>query len=405
VSDHEQLTRELRERAGRVGGHPVSLEEVRRRARRIRWQRGGAAAAVGLGVLTVLVPAGILAGRSLHSQETPPAVTTPTAPTPTRSSRTGPVSDHVSLRGDVPAGEPPAVAYFGGGAIHTGSGAVPVDQDLSSLAAYDGGWVGSARQGKDGFTTFVYDARGEVLDRYASTGPVAVSADRTLAAFSTPDGRVMALRDTEPSPVELRTEGSGSYLPVSVGGAEGQCVDPEGTVGSDCGVFYADGATPRSYTAHAHGNLDILPVRKVAGISPEGWLSGTVSVSDDGSCSAVFDDQWRQRWRTCEYTLGRFSADGRYVIGRPAYLSGIGDGLLAILDARTGEVLVDARPDEGGDAFVADAVWQPDGTVLATVWDDGWALLRLTPDGRLTRAVSDLAGEAEEAPVVLEGTP
>ncbi len=405
MSDHDKLTRELRDRAGPVGGHPVSLDDVRSRARRIRRQRGGAAAAAGLAVLAVLVPAGIVAGRTLGSQEAPPASSTPT-PSPT--SRTEPASVHVTLRGDVPEGEEPATAYARDGTIHTPSGAtVPTDQDLSYLAAYDGGWVGSARQGEDGYTTYVYDASGAVTGSHPSTGPVAVSADRTLAAFSTPDGKVMVLRDTEPSPVELRTEGSGSYLPVSVGGSDGQCVDPEGVVGSDCGVFYADGRTPRSYTTHGHGNIDTLPLQKLAGISPDGWLAGTVSVSDDGSCSAVFDDQWRQRWRTCDYTLGRFSPDGRYVIGRPAYLDGIGDRVLAILDARTGDVLVDARPAKDDDVFVHDAVWQPDGTVLATVWDaDHWALLRLSPDGELTRALrADMPGEAETAPVVLATTP
>jgi hypothetical protein len=193
---------------------------------------------------------------------------------------------------------------------------------------------------------------------------------------------------------------------VSVVGADGQCVDPEGTVGSDCGVSYVDGRTPRSYTTHAHGNVDTLPVRKLAGVSPDGWLAGTVSASDTGSCSAVFDDDWRQQWRTCDYTLGRFSPDGRYVIGRPAYLDGLGDGVLVVLDARTGEVLADARPAQGGSAFVNDAVWQPDGTVLAAVWDDGWTLLRLTPEGELTRALADpLPGRPEDAPFVLAGTP
>jgi hypothetical protein len=402
VSEHDQLTRELRDRAEQVGGHPVSLEAVRRRASRIRWQRRGAAVATGLAVVAVLVPAGILAGRTLDS---PPAVN---APSPTQTPHpTG--RAFVTLTADVARGESPATAFFAEGGIHAPASGISfrTDQELSYLASYDGGWVGSEVDESGAWTTFRYDALGEVVGSYASTGQVAVSADRSLAAFSTPDGQVMVLRSTEPSPVGLRTEGTGTYTPVSVNGSDGQCVDPEGAAGSDCEVFYTDGATPRSYATHAHGNVETLPVRKLAGISPEGWLAGTVSATDTGSCSAVFDDRWVERWRTCDYTLGRFSADGRYVLGHPAYRDGIGDGMLAILDARTGEVLVDARPEPDVYAFVHDAVWQPDGTVLATVWDtDGWALLRLTPDGHLTRALAGrLAGEPEDAPVALAATP
>ncbi len=406
MSEHEQLTRELRERAGQVDGHSVALDDVRRRARRIRWQRRGAAAATGLAVVAALVPAGILAGRTLASQQAPPAVSTPSTPKPTPV-RPGRVQ--VRLTGDVPRVDQPATAFFSEGRVHAGLSGIsfPTDEELSYLGAYDGGWVGSATDGSGEWTTFVYDALGEVKARHRSTGPVAVSADRTLAAFTTPEGQVMVLRDTEPSPVALRSEGTGLLIAVSVAGSDGQCVDPEGTVGSDCGVFYTSGSTPRSYSTHAHGNVDPLPVRRLAGIAPDGSLAGTVSVSDTGSCSAVFDDRWREQWRTCDYTLGRFSPDGRYVLGYPAYLDGLGPKVLAILDAHTGEVLVDARPREGDDVFVRDAVWQPDGTVLATVWDTGgWVVLRLTIDGELTRALAGrLPGKPETAPVVLATTP
>ncbi len=74
-------------------------------------------------------------------------------------------------------------------------------------------------------------------------------------------------------------------------------------------------------------------VLSVDGVSPDGSLSGVTSITDAGSCSVVLGRSGDKAWTTCDYTLGQFSPDGKYVIGHPAYRDGIGDGSVAILDA------------------------------------------------------------------------
>jgi hypothetical protein len=152
-----------------------------------------------------------------------------------------------------------------------------------------------------------------------------------------------------------------------------------------------------------HGIVDTLgPFRKVDDLASDGRVAGMVSASDTGSCSAVLNADGRMLWKTCDYSLGRFSPDGRYVIGHPAYADGLGDSLVAVLDARTGKPLVEYRTNR--DAFVTTTVWDSDGTLLSMLYDHGWALMRLDRSGSYASVSSGrIAGPRERTPVVFAG--
>jgi hypothetical protein len=132
----------------------------------------------------------------------------------------------------------------------------------------------------------------------------------------------------------------------------------------------------------------------VTGVTEDGRVAGVISYEDDptkdpGSCSAVLDGDNRELWKTCDFTLGRFSPDGELVLGHPAYRSGDGDASLAILDARDGTVLAEYVNDAGSQAFVTSTTWDADGTVLGMVRQGTtWHLMRFTADGQLSHATS-----------------
>jgi hypothetical protein len=123
----------------------------------------------------------------------------------------------------------------------------------------------------------------------------------------------------------------------------------------------------------------------------------------DAACYAVRPLQGRG-WDTCDWQLGRFSPDGTSIL---AYGPGDGRGprSLALLDARTGEVLHAYAARGPEDVFVHQAVWESSTAVLATVWDvDHWALLRLGLDGsRVSVGADGLEGadDPDAVPVVL----
>jgi WD40 repeat protein len=111
-----------------------------------------------------------------------------------------------------------------------------------------------------------------------------------------------------------------------------------------------------------------------------------------------------QLWETCDFTLDRFSPDGRYVIGLDAYLDGIGGTTVAILDASDGDVLAEFTTRDLG--FTGPAAWESDGTVLVSTFQDGtWYLLRLRPDGTVEQALDPVEGNEMRRPWDLAVTP
>jgi WD40 repeat protein len=336
-------------------------------------------------------------------------VTKTPSPTPTPESSSPPAAPvhTVRLSADTEnhSGEPGIAYLFDGRIVRPDGSTVQTAVSLDEVAALGDGWVGRGTDEQGRTTVYRLDANGRVAESVPSSGDLAAAPDGTLVSYATRDGRLMVLWDGPTSPAQLRTEGPGQIAPVEVQGS-GACDNPEGVGG--CMVYYNQQVRDGSATAKSssrHGIVqELRPFQLVADVSVDGLVAGRLSTSDTGSCSGVQSESGRMLWQTCSYTLDRFSPDGRYVLAGPAYRDGLGDSVIAVLDARTGTVVTEFRT--GRNSFVSTSAWDTDGTVLTMLYDHGWALMRLTPDGGVTSvSTGRIAGSPESAPIRFAARP
>ena len=99
-------------------------------------------------------------------------------------------------------------------------------------------------------------------------------------------------------------------------------------------------------------------------------------------------------WQTCDYSLLGFSPDGRHLLGFTDYLTPDGSPTMAVLDAATGEPVVDFELVGARTGVVGinpEVVWEDDDTVVATlVAGNRQYVVRLGLDGTVER----VGGEA-----------
>lgn len=404
----DDLARSLREHADRIAPEPLGVADVRRRAAGIRRRRHGAAlVAVVAGV--ALAVGGPIALTARNHDPIQPAAPTPTVTLP----RSVPLDTASMSRG-----ADPAIPYLmDGAAVLDGKPSgmtvikAPGRADLvlaadctacegaavTAFAPLGTGWVVSGTDGTGAGTIRQFDGTGAVERTTPSDNlSLGVSADGSEVAYSG-QGRLSVLWDggTRTLPVP------DGQLPDPVGlVGTAPCVDPESEEGSGCTAYWNNGEGGAFYSSE-HGITErIQGLEKLTGVAADGRISGQVSYTDDGSCSAVLDESLRQLWKTCDHSLGGFSPDGRYLVAYPAYRDGAGDTQVSILDSRTGRALVHFPALSGG--FVYDLVWESTDDLIAVVRDDGsWHLLRLGVDGEVERAADPIQGDDYVAPVVL----
>ena len=130
------------------------------------------------------------------------------------------------------------------------------------------------------------------------------------------------------------------------------------------------------------------------------------SQADDfGSCSALLGSDGRQQWRTCDNSFDEISPDGRWAIGLPAYLDGLGPRSISVVDMADGRERVRFADTGQSMSAIFDYAWESDSTLLLTVWDgdeDTWLLLRAGIDGSLTE-VDSVTGAGD--PLAGDGPP
>jgi hypothetical protein len=422
MTDLDPLTEALRRRASDLDHpSPLTLDDVKGRARGIRRRRMAVSGLAAAAVVAVAVPTGIaVSDRATALPDNGPAASPSVSPsigtsrTPDGTPTPDPAPDgegplEVALTANVEGhGGEPQVPYIFDGVINRADGSTAeVHADYTDLAALGDGWAAVRRDDQGNAFVDLLQPDGSVIDSYPSTGSLAASADGTVISYATPDGELMVASPGEsPTPLVKRDIlPAGTIDTVGVLGT-GPCDQP---ANGGCTVFFdtQDEQDQGGYYAASRGDVQQVPaVRSVNGVAPDGSASATVSISDVGSCSSVLDVGMRPVWKTCDYTLGRFSADGRYVIGHPPYRDGFGDSSVAILDAATGDVLVEYANSQEHPVTVYDVVWDTDGTLIATVFEEGtWALLRLTADGQVTGLVTGLDNAQDDPPVVLPTGP
>ena len=414
MSSHDRLRDALRNRADQLGHtSPLTLDDVKGRARGIRRRRVAVSVLAAAAIVAVAVPAGVaVTGEAGGRPDSGPAASGTPTPSPSRTPDSSPsprAPYEVSLTTVTEGhGGEPQVPYIFHGVINRPDGStVPVHADYVDLAPLGDGWAATRTDDQGNAFVDVLSADGVVTGSYASTGSLAVSADGSVVSYATPDGRLMVLTPgSAPRPlVDPSALPGGPLTPVAVNGS-GSCTENAANGGCTVLLDGSDGA-PGAYSASGDGTVTKLPqLRTVGGLSPDGAVSGTVSYTDSGSCSAVLEQDGTTAWKTCDYTLSSFSPDGRYVVGRPAYIDGFGDPSIAILDARTGAPLAVYRNSSDHQASVYDFTWDRDETVLASVYEGGsWSFMRMSADGQLTTLVGGLDDPQEHPPVVLTTRP
>jgi hypothetical protein len=369
----ERLGQTLRGRVDQMADAPLTLRGVQGRARRIRRNRRHASGAGVAAALAILVPTAMLAGNPLDRAGEPlPATVVPTP---------APVAEPVPLAPDSPAGEAPRIAWTEGHDVHLPDGTTLTTERAYTAAHLVTGSVLGYWIDQDNGHTF--------LDELAADGSVTHSTPIHTQVATNSDGSSLA-RVTADGNLEIVTEGAviglapdmDAALPVSVEGAGG-C--PDG-----CAVWF-NYATARGGAGRVGPDGTVtrpLPdVLTVSDVHDDRLVAAMTEVNElePGSCSAVYDGT-DALWDTCDHSLGDFSPDGRFIIGTDAYLDGAGQSELVLLDAATGDRIVEF---DSVDGLVVDRVWEDTSHVLVVhhSYADGmWRLFRVGLDGSVEQA-------------------
>jgi hypothetical protein len=396
MTDNERLSRELRDRADQAGGHPISFDDVKRSARKMKWQQRAAAGGVAAVVLAIAVPVGLSVANNNDTTSPPVANPSPTiaTPSPTATTTPSPEGDgKVELTLDAPAGAAARTSWLDGKTLHLAGGeTVELPKAYSDVVSYHGGFLGAT------VADYSVDEirNGNVVSSHPGSG-FAVSADGTLVSWfeQSPDG---------PGQLKIGIASGMGDGEQSVEIPQGLKATPMTFRGSDV-VYQTDNQNSGERKVWYTDGDRSHEIKGATGIG--GYSSTTdkaavqTKVTDEGSCWSTygfpggeyaggFDNQ------TCAFSLGEFSTDGKYVIGWPAYYDGWGPGEVSLLDAETFKPV--AQFDSGKDYGVSDAVWEGDSnSLLASVYLDGtWQLLRLGVDGSIETASGPV--EADDLP-------
>jgi hypothetical protein len=206
----------------------------------------------------------------------------------------------------------------------------------------------------------------------------------------------------------LDTTNGHSDSPTAVGLPRGQA-SPVGFLGPGTVAFRIDGTKPRfgitNFSSAPQAMSGLIGLRAVN--QERGVLGAQTSYEGDGtSCWAVSTNEGGDKEpTTCEWTIESFDPDGSHFAGYPSNIDGIGSSSVALLDARTADVVARFERPGNGDAFVGDVAWEDDSHVLATLFEDGsWHIVRLGLDGSVENldssieSVDRLDGSPEDSP-------
>ncbi|RNL61222.1 hypothetical protein EFK50_17795 [Nocardioides marmoriginsengisoli] len=372
-----ELTKTLRRQADHFsasGGGNLDYAQVVSRAGEIRrGRRMRASMVMAAVVVAVAVPIGITTLASDPVKKTPSVATEPDG-------------SKIGLTA-MPTGKAPTNGYLLDGTLYVGKKRLPLGSggDPMELVRIDGGYLVARSTEQSMAVSFISDNGKSTGEAWPyEGGGIAVSPEGNVGAFVEPDGTVMAV------------EGGGSrYFEIGSVPAAGH-YSARAVVGENCsGRSEETGCTvyvqsndekPKVYTISPHQEAAEVdtPIIGLADVRTDGsrtLLAGMISVNDTepGSCSEV-SENGKQLWKTCDYSLDEFSPDGRYVLAGPAYRDGPGDGKFAVLDAATGDLVLDLGTTR--EAIVVATRWDDDNHVVATVIEGNQsAIVRFETNG------------------------
>lgn len=387
-----RLSRQLHDQVDGWHDTPLTLEGVQGRARTIRRRRqalatGGVAAAV----LAVAIPVGVGLGGNDRSAPQP------VNPSPTRvvDEPPTPRSDGTfRLTTDAEEGPVPTTGYLvpDDEAYVDADGTHPLPGRFLQLLPYGDGWVGqrSVRVG-DG-------ERIEAVELDAGFAEVRVLGEGLeLGLVGNTDGtRVAWVEGGDGDWFVVNAEADGGTIRSAAAPSttvQGYLSDDRvavSTTDPDTGEVRHGEAIRAGVSGSTalEGRGEAAPAfQDVRGVSQaSGLVAGQTEFRGDSTCSQVREIRPPVTVvaETCDYALGPFSPDGRWIIGYASYYD-YGSPTLAILDAFTLEPVVEFRADRRQpSATVQQAAWEDDETVVAMLEQGGeQVVVTAHSDGRL----------------------
>jgi hypothetical protein len=401
-NDKDLLAQELQRRSRVMPEHPISVDAVRAEARGIRRRRRIAAGAVAAVVLVIAAPVALSSSGLLDGA--PPA---PVAPTPSPDP-TGEASPEPSPPGPAPTPGPDgrftltlegldrgplsAEPVLIGRRLVTPERTVQVPAEVSQILPAGDGWLAAASLPPEGLQTVRLDADLEVVESYGPGTRLAGDAAGSRVAYVRAGGGEVELVDepvdgSAPATYPLPGADAGP-APVGYAGEAGIVVEETtGDVPGSAAVVAPDGTV-----------RPLDGVQKVWATSSTGLLGAQTSYdSTTGrACSAVMDAQTGDRvvWETCDHTLKAFSSDGRFVAGGASDTDALGSPTVAVLDAQTGEVVVELTTRGRAMGAADQLAWEDGDTLLVSWTEDGrQGIVRVELDGS-----TELASEVVRTP-------
>lgn len=381
------LGQQLHQQVDGMTDAPIGLGDVKGRAGRIRRNRriaGGVAVAA---VLAVAVPTALLVAPGTRSADrVPPA-----------NPDNGPTQTVLTLDG-LATGGSPLIEYFDEqGVVLPTQGQVDLDRSYQALIenpAWDG-WlaVEPARDGIRDLTADFTPTSGRTMNVTLATTP-----DRSWVTFVWGEAGAQTLvsqnlvddgltrkpwtfTDTSTVyPVGYLDEGGTTVLYAST--------DEQGRV--------TTGVAGPGSGEDATRELSSSFVKAISTDPTTGRAAVMTKANDDGSgCFGVVEGLTSGNgstvWDTCDYSLGTFSPDGRYLLASDPYQGGGEKQSLAVLDADTGALVASFTQEKPGDRTpvgLGQLAWEDDDSVIAVATNEGRAgLLRLGVDGTAEQVV------------------
>jgi hypothetical protein len=432
MKDHleRELSDSLHQRVDRMADSPISLADVRGRARGITRRRRLATAAGIAAAAAIVVPTVLLAVPGDDRADIAPAV-----PSPTTSQVT---PEHARAGGegldvaDLPMGDPPAIGYLDRSAeptiVRPDGQRIPLDLpgEIHGFATMVDGTYVVVAGGEGGDRVAVVDAAGRWREVFDRSGGVALNQERTQVAYTSPDGTVQVLAASATEPRALGTLPKGSSVASMAGecvwdqasGSTGGCVvtaDVPGEDGTTLGwAISSEGANGPFHPQSGGGKPPILSVADFATVGERNteqygeMVAGITEVQVDGTCSGVYGTLPGQEvsWSTCDHRFDAFSPDAGRIMAWEAYGDGLGHTQVGMYDVASGKPVWDRVATEQDMAFIHSATWEDDTHLLAMAYQDGaWHLVRFGPDGSMELAAEPVDGDETQPPYVPEIQP
>ncbi|RYC12507.1 hypothetical protein [Nocardioides zhouii] len=392
----DQVHDALHRRVDSIQHAPLTVTDVRHRARRIQRRRTAVAGVAVAAVLAIAIPFGLSATGSGQRSDVPPA-TQPPSPTPTLQLGS---TVMVDPRGaEVVEETPVPLLDVDAPSLITPDGTTDLPHVYDTITPYLDGYVGVALNDQPGVPPVAIEFLGADLrvdDGGSPTGGLIVSPDGRRIGWSEYDGTRWRVFVADPAG---QVEWVETTFPPS---AETETVIPVGFVSDEAVAVRAmyDLGDTKTFVAGGGQPVEVQGLLQADAASPSlGVVAGITEFRPQGTCFGVVDAIARDGdpvWTTCDHRLGPFSAGGAYVVGISAEADGNGSPTITVLDAATGKEVVTfeavlPRRTVGG--FWTQMAWVGDEALVVRMFSgDDYFMMRLGLDGSVQRIGIPSAG-------------